>query len=258
MKNPNGHEYEYKFLPPDELVADLLYQRPINMRRVEKMFKEFNGNVFNEPKVSFRDGKYYIFDGDHSVALWKKLFPDGNTPIYCKVFYGMTWEEECEAFIAQNGISKDPTTNEKLRAAYNAKNPDVVDMVRRAEMFGFLVDFSPSKAINRIVGTSTLFKAYKSLGPSDYSDMLDTIKSAWGYDPDALHNNIIRGMATVFKKYRGEIDKKAMITAMSRTSPSAILRDGKLFGNSRNAYAIPIVRAYNYKKRNNKLDEAKL
>lgn len=257
MRNPNGHEYEYKFLFPDELVADI-YQRPVRMRAVDKIVKEFNGDVFNEPKVSFRDGRYYVFDGDNSVTVWKRLFPDGKTPIYCKVFYGMTYEEECEAFILQNGISKDPTTNEKLRAAHLAGNSDVIDMKRRAEMLGYIVDFSPSKALNRIVGTSTLFKAYKTLGPAEYSDMLEVIRSAWGDNMDSVHNNIIKGMATVFKKYRGEFNKESMMTAMRRTSPSVILQEGKMFHNSRNAYAISIVRHYNWKRQRNRLDEMKL
>lgn len=257
MRNPNGHEYEYKFLFTDELFKDI-YQREINMKRVERIVKEFNGDIFNEPKVSFRDGKYWIFDGDHSVAAWKKKFPDGKTPIYCKVFYGMTWEEECEAFIAQNGISKDPTTNEKLRAAKEAGNSDVIDMVRRAELLGYIVDFCPYKAINRIVGTSTLFKAYKTLGPSEYSDMLEVIRGAWGENADAVHNNIIRGMTIVFNKYRGEFKKENMLSALRRTSPSVILQEGKMFNNSRNAYAIAIVRKYNYKRAKGRLDEMKL
>ena len=39
------------------------YQRDINENRVAKIIANFNETVANEPKVSFRDGKYYVFDG---------------------------------------------------------------------------------------------------------------------------------------------------------------------------------------------------
>ena len=257
MRNPKGHEYEYKFLFPHELVADI-YQREVKKKTVDKIVKEFNGDVFNEPKVSFRDGKYYVFDGDHSVSVWKNLFPDGKTPIYCKVFYGMTYEEECEAFILQNGISKDPTTNEKLRAADLAGNIEVRDMKHRAEMLGYIVDFSPSKATNRIVATSSLFKAYKALGPDLYSEMLSVIKAAWWGDIDSVSNHIINGMARFYRAYQGEFKSDNLISALKRVTPGLIIRDGKSLGNVRNAYALVIVRYYNKKRSKGRLDEMKV
>lgn len=44
------------------------YQRELNEGRVAKIVASFNELVANEPKVSFRDGRYYIFDGQHTVA----------------------------------------------------------------------------------------------------------------------------------------------------------------------------------------------
>lgn len=259
MRNPSGHEYEYRSLNPFDLVSDPLYQRPINMKRVEKIVREFNGDVFNEPKVSFRDGKYYVFNGDHSVAAWKKIFPDGKTLLNCKVFYGMTWQDECDAFIIQNGISKDPTTNEKLRAAYNVGKPDVVDMVHRAEMSGYIVDFGNAKTADRIVATSSLYKAYKLLGPDQYTEMLRTIKSAWNGETDAISNHIILGLSKVYKVYDGEFTNDSMTNCLRKVAPIVIIRDGKNIGGSnRNAYALAIVKQYNKKRTKNRLDETRL
>ena len=40
-----------------------LYQRGIQRKRVELIAKDFNEYTANEPKVSFRNGRYYVTDG---------------------------------------------------------------------------------------------------------------------------------------------------------------------------------------------------
>ena len=49
------------------------YQRELNPERVRKIVKEFDERVANEPKVSCRNGKYYVFDGQHTIAARKIL-----------------------------------------------------------------------------------------------------------------------------------------------------------------------------------------
>ena len=58
MRYPNGHEFEYKYLRPSQIEIDPLYQRRLRTAVVDNIVKEFNGDTFNEPKVSNRDGKY--------------------------------------------------------------------------------------------------------------------------------------------------------------------------------------------------------
>lgn len=42
------------------------YQRELNPNRVRKIAAEFDEHIANDPKVSFRDGHYYVFDGQHT------------------------------------------------------------------------------------------------------------------------------------------------------------------------------------------------
>lgn len=62
-------EKEWKMLKPSEINVDILYQRMIDTNRVARMVKQFNPNLVNPPKVSFRDGKYWVFDGQHTIAM---------------------------------------------------------------------------------------------------------------------------------------------------------------------------------------------
>ena len=74
------------------------YQRELNPERVRKIVKEFDERVANEPKVSCRNGKYYVFDGQHTIAARKILNRGHDLPITCKVYYGMTESEEATLF----------------------------------------------------------------------------------------------------------------------------------------------------------------
>ena len=44
-----------------------LYQRGVERKRVELIARDFNEYIVNEPKVSFRNGRYYVMDGQYSA-----------------------------------------------------------------------------------------------------------------------------------------------------------------------------------------------
>ena len=58
------------------------YQRELNINRVRKIAAKFDPRLVNPPKVSYRNGHYYVFDGQHTIAVspqddqWRQG-PDG-------------------------------------------------------------------------------------------------------------------------------------------------------------------------------------
>ncbi len=256
MKYPNGHEFEYKWLRPNQIDADPLYQRRLRPAVVDSIAKEFNGDTFNEPKVSYRDGKYWVFDGQHTLAAWRKMNNGDDKPIYCKVFKGMTWLDECRRFIDQDGFGGDPNINEKLNAAYESRDNDVVGMVKGAELVGFKVSFKLNRVSKTIVAVNALYKAYMKLGAETYVDMLTAIRDAWDYDPDSVYAQIINAMSMFYKTYGGNFKRADLVNALKRVTPAQIIRDGRTF-HVKNGFAREIVKEYN-KKRKHRLDIDKL
>ena len=60
---PNeGDSQQGKLIYPREI-----YQRGVQRKRVELIAADFNEYVANEPKISFRNGKYYVVDGQHTI-----------------------------------------------------------------------------------------------------------------------------------------------------------------------------------------------
>ena len=72
--------------------------------------------VANEPKVSFRNGQFIVTDGQHTIE--GRILRNGgkDLPILCKVYTGMTVEQEALLFAEQNGFSAPLTAGIKLRA----------------------------------------------------------------------------------------------------------------------------------------------
>lgn len=247
-------EKEWRLLKPKEICVDPLYQRNLDEKRVAKMVKEYNPNLVNPPKISFRDGKYWVFDGQHTIAMLRKV--RGEKPIECRVFHGMTWIDELELFIAQNGIDSDPTTMDKLRASYNGGDPEVKAMVHAAQLAGVTVDFQRGKIAGRVVAVSTLFKMFKTMEQHEFIAVLQLIMDAWPFDPDGLSNQIISGLSRFYTTYKDRIKKNDLLKVIKSYTPRQIIAEGRGVGGSKEVtYARIFLRMYNKNRTKNRLED---
>lgn len=259
MKDRTNVTYEYKKLNTKDLCLDGMYQRDLDKARVDRIVKRFDPCLANAVKVSFREGKYYIFDGQHTTAAEKQVFGNGqDVTLECKVYYGLTRLDEMELFVAQNGESSAVNVNAKLKALYNFGDKDVIGMVKGAECAGVRVDFGKSQAMNKVTALSTLLKTYLKLPRDQYIDMLATIKAAWGGVPDSFCREILLGMARFYETYYGEFKSRELAKNLSKIPPVQIPREGKAMGAATltaSVYARIILRFYNSGRSKNRLED---
>ena len=114
--------YEEKVINSAYLEIPAEYQRKLNIPNVEKMSAEFTELIANPPKVSYRDGHYYVFDGQHTIVTRRAMNGGADLPIICKVYTGLTEEEEAILFSKQTGVSTPLTAGAELRAALVGKD----------------------------------------------------------------------------------------------------------------------------------------
>ena len=93
-----------------------IYQRGVERKRVELIARDFNEYIVNEPKVSFRNGRYYVMDGQHTIEGCILLNGGEDRPILCKVYTGLTMEQEALLFAEQNGHAAPLSAGIKLCA----------------------------------------------------------------------------------------------------------------------------------------------
>lgn len=252
--NPN---YEYKKLNTRDISVDMLYQRDLSAAKVKKIVREWNPYLVNAVKVSFRDGKYFVFDGQHTIAAVKAKHKGADCQVDCKVFYGLTRLDEMELFILQNGAATSVRTCEKFRALYNNGDPEIVSLVRLTEKAGLEVGFDGGHlAKNRIVVLSALYRSFKTLSAPAFVDMLSIIKEAWGGSSDSLSNSIIGGMTLFYQAYSGQFKRRLLIDRLKGKSPVEIVRDGKVSNaGGTKRFARVILGIYNNRATTNRLED---
>lgn len=249
-------EYEYKQVNTRDIFVDPLYQRDLNSGKVNKIVREFNPYLVNAIKLSYREGKFWVFDGQHTIASIKAKHNGRDCMVDCKIFYGLTRLDEMDLFIAQNGASSAVKTHEKFRALYNNGDPDITGMVKASEKAGMIVDFKKNLCKNRILAVKSLFEVYKLLDKQEFQDVLTIIREAWGGRPESLVSEILTGMTRFYITYHGEFNRKRLIKCLSKQSPIAVVRDGKVAATSGpNKYARVILAIYNQNAHTNRLED---
>ena len=121
-------------LPTDELLVDPAYQRSLNNHRVERIVKKFNPRQFGFLKVSHRDGKYYVIDGQHRLAVARTL---GYTSLQCYVFEGMSQQAEADDFRIQQDNMNRIHTRDQFRAAVTARDEESVKIAKIVSEYGY-------------------------------------------------------------------------------------------------------------------------
>ena len=119
-------KFAYQMVNSALLIPCAEYQRVLHVEKVAHIAENFSEYVANEPKVSFRDGRFYIFDGQNTVEARRTCNGGMELPIRCKVFYGLTKEDEATLFAIQTGNATCLTAGERLRANLVAENPDAL------------------------------------------------------------------------------------------------------------------------------------
>ena len=239
---------EYKRINTKFLFVDPLYQRQIDAKRVAKIVEDFDPNLVNPIKVSYRDGKYWIIDGHHTEQALIAKNEGRDLPVDCKVFYGMTWMDEVNLFLEQNGkYSRAININDRLRAMNNAGDPDVTGMVKLTEKAGFVIDFKGTKGKNRIIALSTLMKAYSALSQEEYAEYLSLLKKTWNGEPDSLSRELLQGTFIFYRTYKGKFSTKYFVSRLKKVAPYAIIRDGRASSSpGATKYARQILGHYNH------------
>ena len=192
------------------LIPCIEYQRMLRMEKVSQIAENFSEYIANEPKVSYRDGRFYVFDGQNTVEARRTCNGGKDVTIRCKVFYGLTKEDEATLFAIQTGNAICLTAGERLRANLVAENPDALYFVGITSNAGVEFAYDGIRAPWKIYCIETAYELYKQYGCERYVEMLHIINEAWKGNVDAYLAGVIRGVARFISVYEGEYSRERL------------------------------------------------
>lgn len=210
-----------------DLVSSQSYQRDIDQKEVAYIVSNYDPHQFGVIKVSYRDGRYYVFDGQHRITAFKIINGNQDGFVICEVHYGLTYEDEARYFAEQYLGAKKVNIIYRWRALYEAKEEPVYTIVNSVRAVGIDVKFTKSKLPNRIVAFKQLNDMWNKIGSEETLRILTLLKKSWESDVNAFDGNILMGMREFFITYPDEIAEETFIRQMKKTSPSTIVVEGK-------------------------------
>ena len=182
-----------------------IYQRGVQRKRVELIAADFNEYVANEPKISFRNGKYYVVDGQHTIEA--RILRNGGRalPILCKVYTGLTMEQEALLFAEQNGHAAPLSAGIKLRAKVVGGDAPSKAFVAATNRAGLSLNYDSMQLSDYRIGcVGTALKLYDQLGEEIYCEALRHIVEAWEGKPDSFRAAVLRGVMYFVQLYHGQ------------------------------------------------------
>ena len=231
--------------------SKLIYPREIYQRGVERKRVELNGLYFEEDMG--RD----VMVGQLTLEGCILLKGGEDRPISCKVYTGLTMEQEALLFAEQNGHAAPLSAGIKLRAKVVGGDAPSKAFVAATNRVGLSLNYDSMQLSDyRISCVGTALKLYDQLGEEIYCEALRHIVAAWEGRPDSFRAAVLRGVMYFVQLYRGQYSEERLVRALRSTHPMELYRisrdnPAKLPGWRR--YVYPIYSAYNGKCRKDAL-----
>lgn len=223
--------YKMMVLDTSQIIAPREhYQREIKNERVKRIVKDFDERIANEPKVSYRDGKYFVFDGQHTIDARKVMNGGEDLPVLCKVYMGMDEKEEAMLFSKQTGESARLTPGIRVRAQVFAEDGNSVAFLNANADLGIELDYDQERGYMRIGCIKTALDAYQKFGEERYMEAMKIIIAAWGGEPDSFRAENIIGITRFVDRYHGSYIPHRLIDRLSKVDPLTIPREGRAVG----------------------------
>lgn len=186
-------------------------QRELKQYRVSTLLKEFDIELLGLPVLSFRDGVYFIVDGQHRIAALKDWLGEGWEPqlIECRVHDGLTEAQEAKLFLDLNN-NLTVKAFDKFKTAVTAGLPIETAVKKIVESEGLSI--GKTKTDGAIGAVTTLTKVYSRSGGSTLARTLRIIRDAYPAAP--FEGIVIDGIGHLCDRYNGALDDQAAVAKL--------------------------------------------
>ena len=167
QQDPLGMEFKssgtLRSLPLSVLNSGLPYQREVRPRDVRALAEKWDERLLDPPIVSFRDGKFNLVDGQHRIAVIRERSGGQDCLVKCRVFDGMTYEQEAELFYkldkGKRQLSVAQSTNALMESAQDPATLKIRELMQQHGFIWALGKARPKE--HEITATQAVINAYR-------------------------------------------------------------------------------------------------
>jgi hypothetical protein len=214
-RNTTHHRaYRTQEVPIGKMTISRRVQRDLKQHRVNELVANFDLDDFGQPVVSWRDGVYYIIDGQHRIAALKEWLGKGweIQKIECRVYQGLNEAEEADMFDRLNNVLIVSSYDKfKVRVTAGREAESLIDKIIKQEHLVISRDKIPGAV--RAVGT--LVRVFNRSDGEVLARSLRIIRDAFG-DP-GFEAQVIDGVGHLCQRYNGALDEKMAVEKLSET-----------------------------------------
>ena len=216
-----------RLINSSQLKSKQNYQRNINTAFVQKIVSEFDPNKVDPVHVSYRDGKYYIIDGQHTVAALE--IANGNKPVdvICIVHKGMTYTDEASYYVEQYEKKHRHTYNEMTMARYEAGEKLPCELALKVKNVGGRLPYDKSAKTGMKIGA---VKKVTTLYQKDSDHTILAIKclvEAYKGRENTIPADIIAGTMEFLRLYDNRVLTSRLVEALSKYTPQILSNTAK-------------------------------
>lgn len=189
-------------------------QREFVQAKADKILANFDPEHFGQPVLNFRDGYYWIIDGQHRIDAYKRWCGEGweDQQIQGWVFQSLNEQQEADAFLVRNDAMAVNAFN-KFRIAVNAGRPEETQVAYIVQKQGLVISLDRNSD-NSVSAVKTLLQVFQDYGPDTLARVLVVIRDAYG--KAGLEANIIRGLARVLARYGEDFKDNEAVVRLSK------------------------------------------
>lgn len=218
-------QYEFRQLNTAQLQSNQGYQRPVDPKHVREIIENFDPLYLDDIIVSFRDGFYYVIDGQNRIAAFKHMNKGLNCLVNCKIYHGLTYEQEADMFYHLDSIKKKLRYCDSIRAKAEAQtDPTIIAINEILTKYGIKWSYTGtgSTTDNTLQASKALVDNYTELGPHLFELTIRLLAHTWNGHRESMTAAFVKGIALFVKAYVHDAKEDVFIKKLSILTPAEV------------------------------------
>ena len=245
VKNPYLPDVTFEAIPIKDLITDQDYQRALSERHVKQLTDNFDLLQIRPIRVSRRDGKNYVMDGQHTIATIYTASGSAETPVWCMIYEQLEYQREANIFANQQKYVKNLTAYEIFVANIEAGSDKHLMIKDIVESHG--LEISTMSKQNGICAVGALEYIYDNYDIEIFNRTLRLLIGTWEGSSLSLGAGMLKGMAKLLNAVGDEIIDSVFIERLGHSSEREIIRSARERRGGQMGFAEAILLVYNKK-----------